>query len=122
MLQVVAEKRALQTLNTYFSVVEKTGYVKHDIRLRFLLYLFLIDFVEFTHDYFTQKDYDIVSEALSKLFSTGGCLLPYPVFCTNRAKVGRAHYMGSLKVRVTEGERISQRKKRITEDDYLRTV
>lgn len=122
MLQVIAEKRALKTLETYFNVAEKVGYVKHDVLFRFMLYLFLIDFVEFTHDFFTQKDYDIVADALEYLFSTGGCLLPYPVFCTNRVKMGRAHYMGTLKVRVTEGERAATRKKRFTEDDFLRVV
>ena len=122
MLQVVAEKRALRTLNTYFDVAKKTGYVKHDVLLRFMMYLFLIDFVEFTHDFFTQRDYDTVSDALSYLFSTGGCLLPYPVFSTNRATVGRAHYLGTLRLRVTEGARAVDRQDRITEDEQLRTV
>lgn len=122
MLQVIAEKKALRTLNRYFNVVEKTGYVKSDMLNRFLMYLFLIDFVEYTHDFFTQKDYDTVADALGYLFSTGGCLLPYPVFCTNRATVGRAHYMGTLRARVTEGDRAADRQKRFTEDDHLRVV
>lgn len=122
MLQVIAEKKALATLNTYYSTVEKTGYVKHNVLLRFLMYLFLIDFVEFTHDYFSEDDYNIVADALGVLFSTGGCMLPYPVFCTNKIKLGRAHYMGTFKVRVTEAERIANSNKRITEDEHLRTV
>ena len=122
MLQVIAEKKALRTLDRYFNVVEKTGYVKSDMLSRFLMYLFLIDFVEYTHDFFTQKDYDIVADALGYLFSTGSCLLPYPVFCTNRATVGRAHYMGTLRVRVTEGDRVQDREKRFTEDDYMRVI
>jgi hypothetical protein len=58
----------------------------------------------------------------ANLFSTGGCLLPYPVFCTNRATLGRPHYMGTFKVRVTEAETAAKGTKRITEDSYLRTV
>lgn len=122
MLQVIAEKRALKTLDTYFSTVEKTGYVKDNVLDRFLMYLFLIDFVEFTHDFFTEKDYNTVADALASLFSTGNCMLPYPVFCANRITLGRAHYMGTFKVRVTEAERIANTKKRITEDDNLRAV
>ena len=80
MLQVVAEKKALKTINRYVETVGKTGYVKHDVMRRMLLYLFFVDFVEYTHDYFTRKDYDTVAAALSRLFSNGGCLLPYPVF------------------------------------------
>lgn len=122
MLQVVAEKKALKTINRYVDTVGKTGYVKHDVMRRMLLYLFFVDFVEYTHDYFTREDYDTVAEALSKLFSNGGCLLPYPVFCTNRGKVGRAHYMGAFNLRVTEGETLADRIKRATEDDDLRTA
>lgn len=122
MLQVVAEKKALKTINSYVETVGKTGYVKHDVMRRMLLYLFFVDFVEYTHDYFTRKDYDTVAGALSRLFSNGGCLLPYPVFCANRATVGRAHYMGAFKLRVTEGVEIADRIKRITEDEVLRTA
>ena len=122
MLQVVAEKKALKTINRYVETVGKTGYVKHDVMRRMLLYLFFVDFVEYTHDYFTRKDYDTVAAALSRLFSNGGCLLPYPVFCANRATVGMAHYMGAFKLRVTEGVEIADRIKRITEDEVLRTA
>ena len=121
MLQVIAEKKALRTLNTYYNTVEKTGYVKHDVLLRFLMYLFLIDFVEYTHDFFTEDDYNVVADALGVLFSLGGCMRPYPVFCTNRIKLGRAHYMGTFRLRVTEGNQVTS-KKRITEDEHLRTV
>lgn len=122
MLQVIAEKRALNTLKRYFNTVQKTGYVKHEMLCRYMKYLFLIDLVEYTHDFFTQKDYDTVAEALAKLFSDGGCMLPYPVLCANRATLGRAHYMGTFKLRVTEGDKLVDRDKRITEDEQLRTV
>lgn len=122
MLQVIAENKALSILKRYYTQVEKTGYVKHELLCRYMKYLFLIDLVEYTHDFFTQKDYNIVAEALAKLFSDGGCMLPYPVMCANRAKLGRAHYMGTFRLRVTEGDRLAERDKRITEDLQLRTV
>ena len=120
MLQVVAEKKALKTLGNYFDMLGMTGYVRNNQVRRFLAYLFLVDFVEYTGDYFTRYDYDTVAEALGRLFANGGCLLPYPVFCTNRITVGTAHYMGKLRLRVTEGKNIEDRIKRITEDDILR--
>lgn len=122
MLQVVAERKALNTINGYIDMVQRMGYVKHDTMSRLLLYLFFVDFVEYTHDYFTRNDYDTVSLLLSKLFSNGGCLLSYPVFCTNRIKVGRAHYMGALNLRVTEGTTLADRLKRITEEEELRSA
>ena len=121
MLQVIAEKRALKTIDKYIDMVSLTGYVKHDVMRRMLTYLFIIDFVEYTHDFFTRWDYDTIAVLLEKLFSNGGCLLPYQIFCTNRAKIGRAHYMGSLRLRATEDETFGERIKRITEDEILRT-
>lgn len=117
MLQVIAEKKALQTLKLYYNQVQRTGYVKHDVLKRFMYYIFLIDFVEYTHDFFTERDYDIVADALARLFSTGGCMLPYPVMCANRGTLGRAHYMGTLEVRATEDEEITNR---ATEDMIIR--
>lgn len=121
MLQVIAEKKALNTIKGYVDIVGKTGYVKHDMMRRMLTYLFLIDFVEYTHDFFTMDDYNTIAILLEKLFSNGGCLLPYPVFCTNRVKVGVPHYIGSLRLRVTEGRTVDDRIKRVTETDILRT-
>lgn len=120
MLQVVAEKKALKTLGNYFAMLGKTGYVRNSQVRRFLAYLFLIDFVSYTSTYFTRKDYDTVADALGRLFANGGCLMPYPVFCSNRIVLGKPYYMGALKLRVTEGERVEDRIKRITEDDILR--
>ena len=120
MLQVVAEKKALKTLGNYFAMLSKTGYVKNLQVRRFLAYLFLIDFVEYTSAYFTRKDYDTVAEALGRLFANGGCLMPYPIFCSNRIKVGKPYYMGALRLRVTEGKKVEDRIKRITEDEILR--
>lgn len=109
MLAVTDKKIALRQVSKYYDRLEKTGYVKRDIVHRFLIYLFLIDLLDWTYDFITDKDYNIINNALNVLFSTGNCLLPYMVFCANRAqigraKVGRAHYMGMVNLRITENE------------------
>ena len=120
MLQVIDEGRALNTTIKYFDILKNTGYVKPGMMSRFTLYLFLLDFVYKTHRFFTENDYDAVDNALRKLFSNGGCLLPYSVFCTDRVKVGLNEYMGTLKNRITEDSLGD--KDRYTEDDYIRVI
>ena len=120
MLQVIDEGRALNTTIKYFDILKNTGYLKPGMMSRFILYLFLLDFVDNTHRFFTENDYDAVDNALRKLFSNGGCLLPYSVFCTDRVKLGRNEYMGTLKNRITED--IPGNQDRYTEDDYIRVI
>lgn len=118
MVALFNEHRALDVATRYINLLEKTGYVKPALVKKFVLYLFLIDFLDYTHMYFGEDEYTMVSKMLGTLFTNGGCLLPYPVFCTNRAILGRNEYMGPLKPRITEVEE----EHRYTEDDYIRTV
>ena len=128
MLQVFDEKTALDISKRYFNLLSKTGYARHDSVLRFLMYTFLLDFVDYTHMFFTEEDYDQVDRALRLLFAGGGCLMPYPVFCTNSAKLGRNEYMGTLKIRKTEDLSVDadgnpiHYEDRVTQDDKHRTV
>lgn len=95
---------------------------------RYFLYMFLLDFVDYTHRFFTDEDYNAVDNALRKLFANGGCLLPYSVFCVDKVKLGRNEYMGTLKVRKTEDHSIDKDGKnigytdRFTEDDFNRVI
>lgn len=84
------------------------------------MYSFLIDFVDYAHSFFDEEDYHKISLAMQRLFSDGGCLLPYPVFCANRITIGRNEYMGTMKIRKTED--VVGYDDRYTEDDYHRTV
>ncbi len=120
MLPLINEGPALDIHKRYFSILEKTGYLKHDSILRFMAYIFLLDFVEYAHSFFEEEDYTAVSKALSMLFADGGCLMPYPVFCANRITVGRNEYMGTMKIRKTED--LAGYKDRYTEDEKHRTV
>lgn len=120
MLRLIDEGKALDIQTRYYSVLEKTGYMKHDMVLRYLVYLFLLDFVDYTHSFFTEEDYNKVAKALGILFSGGNCLMPYPVFCVNRAVLGRPEYMGQIRVRKTED--LSGYEDRYTGDDNVRVI
>lgn len=120
MLGLIDENKALDIQQRYYSVLEQTGYMKHNMVLRYLAYIFLLDFIDYAHGFFTEDDYNMVSKALSALFTNGGCLMPYPVFCTNRAILGRNEYMGTMKVRKTEDD--SGYEDRFTEDSFIRVV
>lgn len=128
MLQVIDEGRALNTTVKYFDILKNTGYIKPGMMSRFMLYLFLVDFVDSTHLFFSEEDYNAVDNALRKLFSNSGCLLPYSVFCTNKVTIGRNEYMGTLKNRITEDYAVDENgiaipnKDRYTQDDYIRVI
>ena len=110
------ENTALRTLSGYFSVLENVGYVKHKTVSKFVMYLFLLDFVDYAFNYLTEDDYELIIRAMKRLFTNGGCLLPYPLFCTNRLTVGKDEYMGRLRVRITQNNI-----DRVTEDsEYYR--
>ncbi len=115
MERLIDAKKANGYVKNYFSYLTETGYVSPGITKRFLLYFFLIDFVETLYPYFTEKDYQEIEKLMLSLFGSGGCLLPYPVFCANGV-AGMPYYMGSVKLRSTEQTSIL----RTTEDDNLR--
>ena len=117
---MIDEGKALDIVSKYFGFLEATGYVRPDLMKRFFLYVFLLDFVDYAHAFFTEEDYKLMDTALRKLFSGGGCLLPYSVFCNNRVVLGRNEYMGVMKRRITEDASCNE--DRYTEDDFIRTV
>ena len=125
---MIDEGRALDVTSKYFDILKNTGYIKPGIMQRYFLYMFLLDFVDYTHGFFTDEDYNAVDVALRKLFANGGCLLPYSVFCVDRVTLGRNEYMGTLKVRKTEDHAVDADGKnigytdRFTEDDFNRVI
>lgn len=128
MLQVIDEGKALETTVKYFDILKNTGYIKPGMMQRYFLYMFLLDFVDYTHNFFTEEDYDAVDNALRKLFAGGGCLLPYSVFCVDKVTLGRNEYMGTLKNRITEDHAVDidgndiGNDDRYTQDDIIRIV
>ena len=117
MIEVLEKDKAINTLNNYFSLLQSTGYVKHSATARFLMYMFIVDFVEQLYDLITECDYNIIRDALLKLFSTGCCLLPYAEFSSARTKIGEPTHSRIFSVRVTEENSWH----RITEDERFRT-
>lgn len=128
MLQVIDEGKALETTVKYFDILKNTGYIKPGMMQRYFLYMFLLDFVDYTHNFFTEEDYDAVDNALRKLFAGGGCLLPYSVFCVDKVTLGRNEYMGTLKNRITEDNAVDidgndiGNDDRYTQDDIIRVI
>lgn len=125
---MIDEGKALETTTKYFDILKNTGYIKPGMMQRYFLYIFLLDFVDYTHNFFTEEDYDAVDNALRKLFAGGGCLLPYSVFCVDKVTLGRNEYMGTLKNRITEDHAVDEDenniggKDRYTQDDIIRIV
>lgn len=111
MVGMIDEEKALKTLDSYYTLLGKTGYVKSGVVKKYLIYLFLLEFVDLSEDYITEEDYNKIDKVLHRLFSHGGCLLPYPVFCANRATLGRNWYIGRTRLRITQA-----REGRSTED------
>ena len=100
MASLIDDRKMLSVIDGYYKMLEKTGYVKHSTVTRLLLYEFLTEFVNNTCFFITEEDYVKIDSLVRKLFTNGGCLLPYPVFCTNRVKL--AGYGADGNVRITE--------------------
>ena len=117
MIELIENEKALALVNRYFTMLGNTGYVKQKTVSRYLLYLFLVDFVDTLYFFMTDEDYDKVSTLLTSLFSGAGCLLPYKLNCSQHAVVGLPTYMGYVTTRNTEDNET-----RITEDEYTRVL
>lgn len=117
MLELIENEKALALVDRYFTMLGNTGYVKTKTVSRYLLYLFLVDFVDTLYFFMTDEDYACVNKLLVSLFSGAGCLLPYKLNCSHKTVVGLPTYMGYITKRVTEDE-----EDRITEDGTLRAI
>lgn len=117
---MIDEGKALGTVNKYFDILSNTGYMKPKMMQKFFIYLFLLDFVDYTHRYMDEEEYNLINSALRNLFTGGGCLLPYSICCAEKVTLGRDEYMGVLKNRITED--LLENKDRYTEDEYIRII
>lgn len=88
MAGLLNKKKALHTMKNYFFLLEKVGYVKDTTIRKFLVYLFLVDFVEHVEAFLTEDDYIMIDRILKRTFTNGGCLLPFQINCADSAKVG----------------------------------
>ena len=128
MLDMVDKGKALNIAKKYFYLLEKTGYVKNETVRKYLVYLFCLDLLEYGFPFMEEDDYVMVDRLLKRMFTGGGCLLPYNVVCAGRVKLGSSMPMGTLKIRKTEYNSIDRNsrpigyKDRSTQDDKQRTV
>ena len=120
MLDVLDAKAVLPKIEAYFELLKKTGYVRHGMTSRYLVYMFLCDFTDTLYDFFSECDYDVVNKKLVALFSDGGCLLPYQTSPGRRAHIGTPRYEKNYNRRITEDA--SDNKDRISEDGYQRSA
>ena len=117
-------------LGKYYSRVKSVGYVDKNTTDRYMLYLFLVGFIDSVYVFFSDKDYRCIDALLSKVFSGCNCLLKYDKNTTmtsyylgmtpkiSDVTIGRPWYMGSeLTLRVSEE---NEEVFRITENDMLR--
>lgn len=105
MLLAIERDKAKAVLDRYFVALENTGYVKQPTVMRFLAWLFLLDFVELVYTHLTDADYNLINKALICLFSTGNCLLPYGALTRedlSNLYIADSSYMGTFNIRVTE--------------------
>lgn len=102
MVQLISKTKAEGYLVNYYEMLTQTGYVRDGILKKLLLYVFLIDMVEYLHAFIDEKDYAFIEKALARIFTGGNCMLPYPVFCTRRATLGSTDYMTDYVIRITE--------------------
>lgn len=114
MVEVLEHKEVLSYLDRYYDYLEKSGYVKEKITDSYLLYLFLVDFVDLLYPYITDGDYAEIEQLLVEQFSAGYCMLPYPRFCTQCVTVGDPT-MTQVHLRRSETEGLRQ-----TENEKLR--
>ena len=105
MLLAVEKDKAKAVLDNYLNTLGNTGYVKQPVVMRFLAWLFLLDFVELVYLKLTDEDYNTINKALICLFSSGMCLLPYGALTReDRSNIDiiDPSYMGTFNLRVTE--------------------
>jgi len=91
MYLALEENRVLERIEAYFEMLKKMGYVKHGTTSKYMLYVFLYDFVETVYDFMTEEDYETVSNVLRGIFSGSDCLLPYQDFDEARSKAKIPH-------------------------------
>ena len=73
MIDILDEKRIYKSLDKYFDVLSKRGYIGKDIVLKQILWLFLYDFVNTIGRFMKECDYNRINSMLSHLFNCDYC-------------------------------------------------
>ena len=117
MLTVLNKTNVLIYLSNYFKLLKLVGYVKPSTTDRFLLFAFLVDFIDSLYPFMSIEDYQTIERVIHKVFNAGDCLLTRPVLCTEGFTVAMPLYVGALNLRITEDSDY-----RKTQNNKLRTA
>ena len=102
MLLALEKDKAKVLVDRYFSMLAVTGYVKRPVVIRYLAWMFLVDFVEAVYGILGNDDYTKINNALICITNAGCCLLPYMYEKKYDITIGKPIYMGEFHVRLTE--------------------
>ena len=116
MLSVVEKDNAKGILDKYFSTVASRGYLKRDTVKRFILWLFLLEFVERVYYLITDEDYNRISAVLDCIFFANNCLLSYEVIRSNISMAEETVSIPTFSLRKTELDML-----RVSQGQELRT-
>lgn len=78
MISITNNDKVRSVLDGYFSMLSNTGYIPVKASNKFVLYIFLIEFVHNLAQYISEDDYDLIVLAMQKLFTGECCLFKYP--------------------------------------------
>lgn len=104
MLSVVEKDNAKAILDKYFGALASRGYIKHSTVKRFMLWLFLLEFVEKVFYLLTDEDYNKISRVLDDIFFANNCLLSYENIHSNIKTDDTSIYTAEFSLRATELE------------------
>ena len=99
MINLVDTNKASKYTATFFDELSRSGYINSGTVRRYLIYLFLVDFIETLYDYIGEDDYKNIGRAMINLFANDSCLFPYSSFCTNYLKLGSSRFTGGTSLR-----------------------
>ena len=92
-----------QALNRYFTVLEKTGYIKDKDTNKVLLLTFLSEFLQDYKDYITEEDYNLISRII-QCMSGSSCLVPYIRY--QEMSIPIEGYISGIPIRISWAENI----------------
>ena len=121
MLSVIERDKAKELMDNYFKLLSVSGNAKHPIVYKYLVWLYLLDFVERVYYLLTDEDYNKINDALICIFTgVGSCLLPYQ-YVGSKVTEGVPVYMGTFNLRITEDRMLRAAEQRLripeTQDD-----
>lgn len=109
---------ASEQLEKYMSRLAETGEVGKGTSRRYMIYLFLVDFVDTFYGHLTSKKYELINKIVASLFDGSNCLLQWRIFEQQRVHIGSPYYEGTGTVRLTEDSKMVRK----AENDIPRIV